>query len=249
MFEIQNSPNIGRRRPAHDNPIAVWSEPNPCGYAQLLKLTTPAVHAVGVGATVLVGGIGGVKDIPKQRISGDRFLAALYDNGARGFFDGVSYHPYSTPHPSVRADGSVCVYNPNPTGKDPYGMKNGWDRMLNAAPDHGRQRRQRQEDLDHRVRRTHQRQGAIRSQVLSEARAGGAAGRRFRSASQYSWVGPMCWFTYKDDVANPAVRSERRVDGPAACERFAQARVLGLSISRVHGALEVVSSSTDPSPD
>ena len=75
MFELENSPNIGKRGATHANTVATWPVPNPCGYAHLLKLTTPAVHALNVGATVLVGGIGGVQDIPQQRISADRFLA------------------------------------------------------------------------------------------------------------------------------------------------------------------------------
>jgi hypothetical protein len=90
VFEVENSPNIGTRSPAHQNPIAVWSPPNPCGYAQLLKLTTAAVHALNIGALVLVGGIGGTRDIPNQRIAADEFLADLYANGARGAFDGAA---------------------------------------------------------------------------------------------------------------------------------------------------------------
>lgn len=202
VFELQNSPNIGRRGAAHDNPFGVWPVPNPCGYAQLLKLTTPAVRATRVGATVLVGGIGGVKDIAQERISGDRFLAALYANGARGFFDGVSYHPYSTPHLPCAPSAPVCIFNPRTSGKDPYGMKNGWDRMLNA-----RRIMVANGDSARKIWITEfggPTNGPQRSdQVLTDTQQATLLAAGFARASQQDWVGPMCWFTYKDDVASP----------------------------------------------
>jgi hypothetical protein len=165
-------------------------------------LTTPAVHATGVGATVLVGGIGGVKEIPKERISGDRFLDELYDNGARGFFDGVSYHPYSSPHLPCAPTDPVCVFNPHTTGKDAYGMKNGWDRMLNA-----RRMMVANGDGGKKIWITEfggPTNGKARSpQVLSDREQAVLLAAGFARASQYDWAGPMCWFTYKDDVANP----------------------------------------------
>ena len=202
VFELENSPNIGKRSATHDNTVAVWPVPNPCGYAHLLELTTPAVHALNVGATVLVGGIGGVKNVLNERIAADDFLGDLYANGARGFFDGVSYHPYSTPNLPCAPSDSVCVFNPETSRKDPYGMKNGWDRML-----HARKIMVAKGDGAKQIWITEYggpTQGPLGStKVLTEAQQAALLAAGFTRASQYPWVGPMCWFTYDDDAGNP----------------------------------------------
>src|SRR5262249_10474151 len=130
VFEVQNSPNIALRSVAHADRTAVWHTPNPCAYAKLMTLTTGAVHKAQPGSTVLVGGIGGVKDVPRQRMAADEFLFGLYKYHAN--FDGVSYHPYSTPYLPCAPSKKVCTFNPDTELKNPYGMHNGWDRMLNA---------------------------------------------------------------------------------------------------------------------
>ena len=113
VFEVENSPNIGTRSPAHQNPIAVWSPPNPCGYS-ILRSTTATVLGLHIGAAlVLVGGIGGARDIPNERIAADEFLADLYVNGARGAFDGVSFHPYSSPQLPCAPSAPVCTLDPS----------------------------------------------------------------------------------------------------------------------------------------
>ena len=82
VFEIENSPNIGMKGIPHGSTLGVWPVPNPCGYAQLLKLTYPAVKALTPNATVLVGGIGGNKDLPGLRMAADEFLAGVYGPAA-----------------------------------------------------------------------------------------------------------------------------------------------------------------------
>jgi polysaccharide biosynthesis protein PslG len=202
VFEVENSPNIGTRSPAHQNPIAVWSPPNPCGYAQLLKLTTAAVHSLHIGALVLVGGIGGTRDIPNQRIAADEFLADLYANGARGAFDGVSFHPYSSPYLPCAPSASVCTLDPSYEHNDPYGMNNGWDRMLNA-------RRIMVANGDSAKEiwitefggPTDGPKGA--SNVLTESQQAALLISGAQRASQYSWVAVWSWFTYQDGNADP----------------------------------------------
>ena len=44
----------------------------------------------------------------------------------------MSYHPYSTPFLPCAPTAPICVFNPHTSRRDRYGMKNGWDRMLNA---------------------------------------------------------------------------------------------------------------------
>jgi hypothetical protein len=202
VFEVENSPNIGTRSPAHQNPIAVWSPPNPCGYAQLLRLTTAAVHALNIGALVLVGGIGGTRDIPNQRIAADEFLFDLYHFGARGAFDGVSFHPYSSPQLPCAPSAPVCTLDLSQAHTDPYGMTNGWDRMLNArrimvaAGDGAKQMW-----ITEFGGPTDGPAGAVK--VLTEAQQATLLTAGFQRASQYSWVAEMSWFTYQDSHADP----------------------------------------------
>ena len=200
VFEVENSPNIGTRSSAHQNTTAVWSPPNPCGYAQLLKFTTAAVHALRIGALVLVGGIGGTRDILGERIAADEFLADLYANGARGAFDGVSFHPYSTPYLPCAPSAYLCAFDPNRDRKDPYGMTNGWDRMLNARRimvAHG--------DSAKRIWITEYggpTDGPTGDTgVLTEAQQAVLLRAGVQRASQYSWVAVCSWFTYQDDRA------------------------------------------------
>jgi hypothetical protein len=205
VFEIENSPNIGVNSAAHDFAPGVWPIPNPCGYAQLLKLTTPEVHAANPAATVLVGGIGGNQDIPGQRMAADTFLSALYANGARGYFDAVAYHPYSTPTFPCAPSAPVCTFDPTFAPRnDPYGMSNGWDRMLNA-----RNIMVANGDTDKKIWITEfggpTNGNPSRSAVLTQAQQAALLTAGFDRASQYPWIAEMCWFTYQDQAgANPA---------------------------------------------
>lgn len=201
VFELENSPNIGVRSPKHDNPIAVWPTPNPCGYAELLKLTTAAVHKLNVGATVLVGGIGGTRTVKGQRMAADLFLAYLYAYGAGGHFDGVSYHAYSTPHlPCAPAD-KICTFDSNESLQDPYGMTNGWNRMLNA-----RRVMVANHDSATKIWITEfggpAAGGGASKKMLTEPEQATLLTAGFDRASQYSWIAEMCWFTYDDKYAN-----------------------------------------------
>ena len=196
VFEVENSPNISRRAPAHSDPFAVWPVPNPCAYAKLMTLTTAAVHRAQPGSTVLVGGIGGIKDVPNQRMAADEFLYSLYLYKA--VFDGVSYHPYSTPYLPCAPSSATCAYNPNPKLKDRYGMHNGWDRMLNArrvmvAFGHGNQK----------IWITEFGAPTMGPHRVSESQQASILTAGFQRASQYSWIEEMSWFTYDDKGGDP----------------------------------------------
>src|SRR5829696_2042815 len=61
-----------------------WADgPQPAAYAALLKAAYPAFKAGDPAAEVLVGGLVG---------NDFEFVEKLYDNGAKGFFDGVGVH-------------------------------------------------------------------------------------------------------------------------------------------------------------
>jgi len=202
VFELENSPNIAIRGAAHADPTAVWSTPNPCGYTQLLKQTYAAVKTASPAATVLVGGIGGVRDVPGGRMAADEFLAGIYANGGQGSFDGVSYHSYSTPSLPCDPNDAICAFSASTLTKDPYGMRNGWDRML-----HARNIMVANGDSAKRIWIT-EFGGATRgptgsNAVITEAQQSALLLNGFQRASQYSWVAMMNWFTYQDDGTNP----------------------------------------------
>lgn len=200
VFEIENSPNIGLKGPKHgDNVECIWQTPDPCGYAALLQLVYPAIHAVRPRASVLVGGIGGVKTVDGERMAADEFLQALYDKDAGGFFDGVSYHPYSQPQLPCAATDAVCELNLNYVSakKDPYGMSNGWSRMLNA-----RQIMVANGDAEKQIWITEfgapTGDGFLSEDEQSTLLIAGA-----QRASQYDWVRQFNVFKHQDDPTGP----------------------------------------------
>jgi hypothetical protein len=61
-----------------------WSTgPDPAAYADLLKAAYPAIKAADPNATVVLGGMTG---------NDYEFLSALYEHGAKGYFDAVGVH-------------------------------------------------------------------------------------------------------------------------------------------------------------
>jgi hypothetical protein len=66
-------------------------------YVLILKAVYPAIKATDLSATVLMSGLdfSGKPDV---------YLQAMYDAGAKGYFDAVSAHPYSYPHMPAPAD-------------------------------------------------------------------------------------------------------------------------------------------------
>ena len=201
VFELENSPNISPKGGSDGTGDGLWPAPNPCGYTQLLKKTYPAIKRVRSDATVLVGGLGGVRD-NADKMAADTFLAALYTNGARGSFDGVSYHPYTNPNLPCSSGDAVCTFSADKTRKDAYGAKNGWNRMLHARSimvAHG--------DSAKKIWMTEYggptNGPAHGSRVLSEGDQATLLIAGYARNSQYSWAGPLCWFTYQDQGVNP----------------------------------------------
>jgi hypothetical protein len=66
-----------------DEPRWWTGAPNPAAYAQLLKVTYPAIKAADPNATVVLGGLTG---------NDYRFLEGVYQAGAKGSFDAVGVH-------------------------------------------------------------------------------------------------------------------------------------------------------------
>jgi hypothetical protein len=88
-IELENAPNL----PGN------WVVPDACGYTELMRQAYPAIKAANPTVTVLTGGLGAQNAIRKgqQGIAGDIFFGQMYAQGVQGYFDALSWHPYSYP--------------------------------------------------------------------------------------------------------------------------------------------------------
>ena len=82
------------------NSILFWKpKPDPAGYLRLLRAFSSTVRGSDPGAQILLGGL---FPTPRDGLSLDQFLTALYQGGGRGLFDAVAIHPYArTPRDAV----------------------------------------------------------------------------------------------------------------------------------------------------
>ncbi|WP_328360402.1 cellulase family glycosylhydrolase [Mycobacterium sp. NBC_00419] len=83
-YEVWNEPNG----------VTFWSPPDPQSYTELLKAAYPAIKAADPDAQVIAGVLGAVGTLPGVTLSPVTFVAQMYADGAHGYFDALSYHPY-----------------------------------------------------------------------------------------------------------------------------------------------------------
>jgi hypothetical protein len=84
-YEIWNEPNAA----------TFWyPSPDPAAYTELLQAAYPAIKQADPTATVIGGVVGWVTDYPNLAISPAEYVQGMYDAGAQGYFDALSYHPY-----------------------------------------------------------------------------------------------------------------------------------------------------------
>jgi hypothetical protein len=82
----------------------IWNEPNaapyygpqpdPAGYTQLLKAAYPAIKAADPAATVIGGVVGSTVTYENLTLNPVTFVDEMYQDGAQGYFDALSFHPY-----------------------------------------------------------------------------------------------------------------------------------------------------------
>ncbi len=97
----------------------VWNEPNyykfwqptpdAAAYTQLLKVAYTAIKAADPNAVVVAGGIAAAPDTGTQAVDSVRFVTEMYEAGAAGYFDALSFHPYSM---SLFSDGASVAGSP-----------------------------------------------------------------------------------------------------------------------------------------
>ena len=106
LFEIWNEPNISQ----------FWApKPDPAAYVADLEAAYSAIKQVDPHAFVISGGLSPAGY--NNAISPVVFLTKMYQDGAKGYFDGVGYHPYS--YPSL---------------PDDAGPLTGWAKMDKTSP-------------------------------------------------------------------------------------------------------------------
>jgi hypothetical protein len=99
-YEIWNEPNLNYE----------WGylEPDPAGYAAMLKAAYQAVKAVDPDALVISGGLATTGEGSPTAMGDLDFLQGIYDAGALGYFDALGSHPYA--------------YGHDPDHEDPWGL-------------------------------------------------------------------------------------------------------------------------------
>ena len=99
-YEIWNEPNL----------YYEWGfqDPDPVAYTKLLQTAYIAIKRVDPDALVVSGGLSTTGDGSETAYGDLAFLQAMYDAGARGYFDVFGSHPYS--------------FGNSPDKLDPYGL-------------------------------------------------------------------------------------------------------------------------------
>jgi VCBS repeat-containing protein/YVTN family beta-propeller protein len=84
-YEVWNEPNYYR----------FWEPtPNAAAYTELLKVAYTAIKAADPNAVVIGGVIAAAPDSGTQFVNSARFVTEMYEAGAAGYFDALSFHPY-----------------------------------------------------------------------------------------------------------------------------------------------------------
>jgi hypothetical protein len=164
-YELGNEPN---HKKSFGNPDAKL-------YEKVLEYSYPVIKAADPATTVLTGGLGGIKD-KNGVVPGDKYLEQLYQYGAKPYFDGLSYHPYSYP-----------LLPSQDTGQ------RGWSHMLNA-----RKIMVANGDADKKIWVTEYGAPTKGPNSVSPDEQAQIMYDAYRLWATYSWAGPLCWFDYRD---------------------------------------------------
>lgn len=164
-YELGNEPNHTKS----------FARPDPQLYEQVLQDSYPLIKAGDPNVLVLTGGLGGIKD-KDGIVPGNVYLADLYKDGAKPYFDGVSYHPYT--YPQLPSSDSA---------------KPGWTNMLSA-----RQTMVDNGDSAKKIFVTEYGAPTGGPNSVNEDQQAAIMYDAYRLWATYSWAGPLCWFDYRD---------------------------------------------------
>lgn len=168
-WEIWNEANISFRfDPA----------PNPALYAQMLKASYTDIKAVEPSDTVIVGGTA-PSETDTTNLKPADFLADLYQNGAKGYFDAVAAHPYD--YPNSPAAGLPDAWG-QMTDMHNVMAQNGDGNKLIWVTEFGSPTNGPNVLNDHVTE-------AQQAQILTDA---------LRLWKTYTWAGPFYYYDYQD---------------------------------------------------
>lgn len=161
----------------------ITNEPNKAGiapddYTVALKEAYKAIKAVDSTDTVISGGLSPAPQTANGIWGAVDYLKAMYANGAKGYFDAVGFHPYTWP-----------------LLPDDPALWNGWEIMETGI----RQTMVANGDGGLQIWMTEQ--GAPTwggGNAVSEATQAKILQQSVDLAKQYSWAGPIMWYTYQD---------------------------------------------------
>jgi hypothetical protein len=177
VFELGNEPN-------HSNYV---TNPDPATYTKILQLAYPAIKKADPNAFVLIGGIGGIRD-SKGDIDPLTFVRGLYQDGAKGNFDGIAYHPYTYPE--------------LPTQEITTGDR-GWSRMLSV-----RSIMVQNGDASKSIWVTEFGAPTNGPGGVSEQQQASILTNGFNLWNTYTWGGAMCWFSWRDKGNDPTTHKD-----------------------------------------
>jgi hypothetical protein len=84
-YEIWNEPNAA---------MFYAPQPDPAGYSALLKAAYPTIKAADPDAIVVGGVVGSTVTMGDWTLNPVTFVDEMYRDGAQGYFDALSFHPY-----------------------------------------------------------------------------------------------------------------------------------------------------------
>jgi hypothetical protein len=164
-YELGNEPN-------HTKSFAT---PDPKLYEEVLQFSYPVIKAADPNVKVLSAGLGGIKN-KNGVVPGDVYLKELYAAGAKPYFDGVSYHPYSYP---------ALPSNDSPV--------RGWSNMLNA-----RKTMVANGDSAKKIWVTEYGAPTSGPGSVTQEQQAALMYQAYKLWAGYPWAGPLCWFDYRD---------------------------------------------------
>ncbi|HTB48984.1 MAG TPA: cellulase family glycosylhydrolase [Verrucomicrobiae bacterium] len=186
-WEIWNEENISQ----------FWSPaPSAKQYASVLKQSYKSIKAANPAAKVILGGMAAGDNPANKEVDAVTFLQQLYQDGAKGSFDAVAYHPYTYPRTS-------------------FDVNTPWNKLVSlrgVMQAHG--------DGDKQIWITEYgapTNGPAGSGFVSEAAQAQIARDAYESARSKPWIGPFFWYTYQDPSTSPSTKENffgiRRADG------------------------------------
>ena len=81
---------------------------DPVFYTRMLQAAYPAIKAADPEAVVVGGVVLAAYTAGSIAINPSDLVATMYENGAKGYFDAISYHPYHPDFPSRKAASSYA---------------------------------------------------------------------------------------------------------------------------------------------